>query len=175
MTRFIIILLSCVALITLMQGCCGACNLGDKISEKVGEEIGEQITEGITGGDVDISDGSITIKDSTGSYQYSDDVDLDDYDLDEDIVYPGARAKSVMFVEEDEFDNYSVVFETDDSPGDAINYYKNLTGWDIVMETSHPEGYMVQIKKDNSEATVSTSKNSDGDNTLVTVIYTEHK
>ncbi len=164
-----------LSLVLFIQGCCGACNLGDKISQKVEEELGEKITEGLTGDQVDISNGNVTIKDSTGSYEYAEEVDLSDYDLNRELIYPGGKARSVMVSDEPDFSHYTVVFETGDSPREAATRYKNLSGWETVLETSTTEGYLIQIKKEKTEATVSTFKDSNTGNTMVSVIYVEYK
>ncbi|MBN1620509.1 hypothetical protein JW890_07280 [candidate division WOR-3 bacterium] len=175
MIRQAIIISAFLALVLFMQGCCGACNLGDKLSQKVEEELGEKITEGLTGGQVDISNGNVTIKDSTGSYDYAEEVDLSDYDLNRELMYPGAKARYVMVSDEPDFSHCTVVFETGDNPREAVTRYKNLGGWETVMETSTTEGYLIQIKKDKTEATVSTYKDSSTDRTMVSVIYVEYK
>ncbi|MBN1150110.1 hypothetical protein JXA84_02690 [candidate division WOR-3 bacterium] len=160
-------------LVVFIHGCCGSCDIGEKISERVGEEIGEQITEEITGDDVDISDGSITIQDSTGSYHYSSEVDLDEYDIHEDLIYPGGKPKSVMHSGDDEFDHYSLVFETEDSPKKAIEYYKNLSGYEVLGETASDGSFFVEINQEDLNVTVAT--NHEEGVTLVTVVYVEEK
>lgn len=173
MKRLLTTVFPFAALLVFIHGCCGSCDIGEKISDKVGEEIGEKITEEITGDQVDISDGSITIEDSTGSYEYSQDVDLDEYDIHQDLVYPHGKPKSVIHSGDDEFDHYSLVFETEDSPKKAIEYYKNLSGYETLGETESDGSFFVELEKEGMTINISSTK--EGEMTLITVFYVEEK
>jgi len=154
-----------------MTGCCGSC--ADKIAQTASERISEEIAEQITGEEVDIEDGRVVIEGEDGSVSEinEDGVDLDEYDFSYDeVLYPDAKCISYSDIGDNDYEQYSITLETEDSKEDIFDYYKGLDGWEKISEAVESKGGMITLLKDESQQlTVIISE--EGDLTQIGIIF----
>lgn len=159
-----LIIAACLLLVVVLSGC-----------KKAAEVAAEKGIESATGGqaDVDIDDNSVTINTNAGSFAAGGNVSLpDDFPADVHVADGTITAATTNT----ETSGYSVSIQTNESVTSLKDEYESelkKDGWDVTMSLTIQDGATLGAEKDNRTTSVSISKGSDGQTTVILVTATK--
>jgi hypothetical protein len=113
--------------------------------------------------------GQVTYKGDEGEFSYNQGGELPE-DFPKDFpIYPGAKLTSSWTAQGEETRGVSIVWETQDSPEEVSDYFKNqleLSGWKITSSFSQGGSVNYSFEKDNVSGFIGIARAEEGKTTL---------
>jgi len=143
----------------------------EAIARKASERIAEEAIEGSTGDEVDITEDGVSFEGDDGTTAtFSQSGEVPESFPKDVPVYEGTIITSVELNE-----GFTLGIETDDAPGDIIDWYEKELGddgWKQEMKVETGEGAMFGAKKGERTVQIATGAGTEK-KTLITLMLTE--
>ncbi len=168
MIRKIVTLALIISLAVSLLLAGGCFNAGEKLAEKITEGAIEKAIEDETGADVNISEGSVTMKTDEGETTIGSGADIPEgFPEGEVPIYPDMEIVTSSKFTHDGKDSFSIIAESEDTSDKIVDWYKGqLGGWNIDSEfaSDSAEGKtsMISASKDNYNLTLFCAEDQNG-------------